>query len=601
MKFCPQCGAQQQDEAAFCTQCSAALEVNSAPAAETPAAQAPAAAPAPAAKKPLPKNLIAIIAGVLALVIVAGIVIACLPGSDPVYGVYYKDGEIYITDFESEEPVLLTDDLGSWSNGVLSAVVMTQDGKYVLYPDEVERGDKSVTIFFRETLDPEADSVKMAAKVTEYFVADDSDTVIYLTEKGELCRYSLSSEESETIAKNVKNYDCSEDGQNIFYETETTKKDKTVRTAYRVLGGDIEESVELPKMYSYEYSEDLTVILYEEEHKETDKADKKYKTYMIDENGEETVIDTEVENFWIMEDNSIYYRKSAKGQKLSKFIKNDTGETVDMSVFDEYTISFYEFYKFDGEAVLIADGLAGISCYSYEDAIFTYSIADKEGKVKLSELRENIYDISDAAWYVRENLQDGKGIIAGDEAAKIEYDEIYRYGFSDDFDRIYIISEWDEEEDCGALYVADLDGANVGELEAVCEDVSSAMFIAGDLFYIQDDDLYIEGEDKAIAKDALGAMYAEETDTILVGYDRDEKDGTYAIGIYDGEVTEICGKVNDIDLLESGMIVYEDDDDTYFYYVDGESVEIDDDISFRQIRIGGWGYLDLYWDSDYGY
>ena len=595
MKFCPQCGAQQQDNVSFCDQCGTNLNVTEAPTAE-PAA-APAAAPA---KKPaLSKTLIAIIAGGLAVVILLGVLLACLlGGSEPVYGIYYKDGEVFITDFESEDPILLTDELGAWGSGVLSAIVMTPDGKYVFYPDEVERDDKSVTIFFRDTLDPEADPVKMAAKVVEYFVADDSDTVIYRTEKGELCRYSISSGESETIDKDVDNYDCSEDGQNIIYATRTTKNDKIVYTHYRILNGNIEEPATLPKAHDYECSEDLTLFIYEEEHKEDDKADKKYKTYMLDENGEETVIDTDVYNVWIMDDNSVYYSKAGKEHKGSKFVKNDTNETVDLSILDNYSIHFYEFYKFDGEAMLIADNLTNISCHSYEEAVFSYKIADVEGKIKLSELRENIYDLSDAGWYIQENLTDGYGLIVDDEAAKINYDEIYRYGFSDDFGRIYIISEWDEKENYGTLYVADLDGATVGELESVAKEVSTAMFVDGDLFYTQDGDLYLEGEKKAIAKDSVGIVYVEEADITIVGYDEDDR--VYAVGVYDGEIVEICDKVESLGMMENGIIVYSNDEDEWFYYVDGESYEIDDDIKFRELSSGGWGYLNIP-QSDYYY
>ncbi len=594
MKFCSECGAQLEDNAVVCSACNAQLEE---PTAEPAIAAEAPVSEAPSVKKPvMSKKLIGIIAGGLAVVILLGVLFACMGGgSDPVYGLYYKDGEVYLTDFESEEPILVTDDLGAWDSNVLDSMVMTPDGEYILFPDEIKSGDRHATLLIREATDPEADALKIASKVTRYFVADDSDTVIYLNADGDLCRYSISDEESEDIEKDVTSFSCSEDGQNILFRTEKTKNDKTTITYYRVLDGNIEEPTELPKWSNYDYSDDLTVIVYEEEHKANDKEDKKYKTYMIDESGEEVQIDTQVAQIWIMEDNTVYYTKEGKAVKLSKYIKNDINDeslsTAILSILDSVEVTPYEIYKYDGEPALLVENVMDATIRSYEEKIFTYVTLESSAKVKLSQLTD-VGDYDNVPNYVMAELEKAgkQGILVDDEAGALGIEDLYRYGFSEEYDRIYAITDWDAEENCGDLYVADLDGITVGDLEQVGSEVTSAQFCNGDLYYLADGDLYIEGEKKAVAKDSRGCMYLEDADMIIVAYDWN--DSAMALGVYDGELVEIYDKIHDYSFMENGIVVYEDEDGDWFYYKNGESLKLEDDIDeFVQIQVGGYAYI----------
>lgn len=574
MKLCSHCSAQLADDAIVCTACSQPQDATQIP-----------------AKKPVRKKILALLAGGLAVLLLLVVLLVCLPGKEQKvsYAAYHKDGKVYLVDFESKEPIFLTEYTEAWRDVyaalAMEAIVSTPDGKYVFYPDEVKEGDSSMTLLYRDVHDPDAKPVKMASKVIRYFVANDSDTVFYKTIDKELLRYRISTGVSETVSENVSEFFCSEDGQNILYSIlNLTEKDGLEKKLYRVLDGNLKKPMELPDQIRTR-SDDLSIVAYKDEDG---------KFYIIDENGETSYIDTDVSSFWITEDHSVYYTKITKTKKLSAFIENDLNDDSRISPFNDETITYCEFYKFDGDPVLVAENITRISHESSSKPIFSYIAIDPSRKLKLSELPS---EPCEAIAYVSRELQAGDGLILDDECTTIDCDEIYEYAFSEDCDRIYVLGDWNSDDRNGTLYVADVNRSHIGRLKKVDDGVTRAIFAGNHLFYYKEQFLYAEGEDDPLCENVFSVKCAEGSDTVYVGYDMDDQGRYSKIGYFDGDEIVEIGRVLDFILMENGALLYTDEfsHGTWFYFANGESVEIGDEITpNHKIPCGGYGsYYEL--------
>lgn len=197
--FCPACGKQTPANFAYCQECGA------------PIAQ-PKKAPA---KKGLPKN--ALMLGGIAVAVVAVLVVVCClifggGSSDPVFGLYLRDGELAYNALKGGKGFDVTGDYNGAAEGI-STVMLTDDGKYLFYPDK-----DSGSIYYRDVTNSKGEATKVDSDISEYEINSDGSLITYLKD-GKLYQRKRGSDDKNKIAEEVSRFYSSNDGKRIIFKT----------------------------------------------------------------------------------------------------------------------------------------------------------------------------------------------------------------------------------------------------------------------------------------------------------------------------------------------------------------------------------------------
>lgn len=222
--FCPNCGKQTSTEFAFCQSCGASV-------AETPAEEKPVETPK--AKRKLPKKAIMFGGIGVAVIAILVLVISLFSGGGGKaknnYALYLKDSEIFFTDLKKDSAAWqLTsrlvdsddvddDDLANAGYYLGLYTYMSEDGKYIFFPDKVG-DDDGFNLYYKEVANPEAEAVKIDSSVVSYTVNSSATLVTYLKgEEGNLYQYKIEDDSKDKIASEVKGFEVSDDGSKIGY------------------------------------------------------------------------------------------------------------------------------------------------------------------------------------------------------------------------------------------------------------------------------------------------------------------------------------------------------------------------------------------------
>ena len=261
--FCTNCGSQTSTEFAFCQNCGASIVEDAAPAVV-------------AEKKKLPKKAILFGAIGVAAVAVLAIVISLVAGafgggskgsSQNNYALYVKDMEIFFSDLKKDEPQQLTarladsdymdeSDLAYSQYELAYLTCMSEDGKYLFYPDKYDGSSDGVNLYYKPVKDLDEDGIKIDSDVYAYTVDSAAKVVTYQKgEEGNLYQYNLKSEEKEKIASDVTSFKVSDDGKQILYINEDDN------LYLQVIGEDKEKLAS--EVYYFEYvTEDFKTVYY---------------------------------------------------------------------------------------------------------------------------------------------------------------------------------------------------------------------------------------------------------------------------------------------------------------------------------------------------
>lgn len=223
--FCPNCGKQTSTEFAFCQNCGASIT-------EKPAEKQPAAVPKE--KKKLPKKAIMFGGIGVAVVAVLILVISLFSGgggkAENNYALYLKDSEIFFTALKKDSEawqltsrLVDTDDIGDedlanagYQLGLYT--YMSEDGKYIFFPDKVGDDDDGFNLYYKEVAKPEAEAVKIDSGIQSYTVNSSATLVTYLKgEEGNLYQYKIGEDSKDKIASEVRGFEVSDDGKKIGY------------------------------------------------------------------------------------------------------------------------------------------------------------------------------------------------------------------------------------------------------------------------------------------------------------------------------------------------------------------------------------------------
>ena len=241
-----------------------------------------------------------IIFGVIAIAVIAAIVIGlkaifCGKNVSP-YALYIKDEEIFYSNLKSKEPLEVTSklcdnvedvDIEDVAYTLGNLTVVTEDGKYIFFPDKVDEDDDGFNLYFRKLSKPKEEAVKIDSDISEYYVNEDSTVVTY-QKSDKLYQYNIKKDEKNKIASDVNNFYVSDDGKNILYLTDEDK-------LYFKKGNKDKEKIASDISYIQEFNFDTNTVYYLKEDnlykqvvgKDKEKiADNVYRVLNIYETGE---------------------------------------------------------------------------------------------------------------------------------------------------------------------------------------------------------------------------------------------------------------------------------------------------------------------------
>lgn len=309
--ICPSCGAQNEPDNTFCHSCGASVKTVVAP-----------TQPVPATKEKKKRSKKAIIFSAIGVVVVAAILVPILlifggEETENSFAFYLKDGNMYFSDLaQGGEPVRITSNLVdedyayTEADGFDYKTRISEDGKYIFFPDRFESGDDGYNLYYRELGNTEAASVKIDSDVRSYEINDNATIVTY--RKGSernLYQYKLADGSKNKIGSEVYSYYVSDDGKKVFY---INSEDDL----YFVTDG---EKVKIAGEVSYieHYTDDFTTLYYIK-----DKALYKYA------NGEKTKIVSDVSSVLnIYDSGEIYYVTSREEEHcLMDYVEDDMAE-----------------------------------------------------------------------------------------------------------------------------------------------------------------------------------------------------------------------------------------------------------------------------------
>lgn len=221
--FCPNCGKQTSTEFAFCQSCGASIV-------KQPAGEQPAGVPAEKKKKP--KKAIMFGGIGVAVVAVLILVISLFSGGKGKnnYALYLKDGEIFFTDLKKNSEAwqltsrlvdfdkLDNEDLANAGYQLGLYTYMSENGKYIFFPDKVGKNDEGLNLYYKEVTKADAEAIKIDSDVQIYTVNTSATLVTYLKGgEGTLYQYKIGENSKDKIASDVRSFEVSDDGKKICY------------------------------------------------------------------------------------------------------------------------------------------------------------------------------------------------------------------------------------------------------------------------------------------------------------------------------------------------------------------------------------------------
>ena len=574
MTNCPNCGTANADTNKFCAVCGTPLNSDIQ---ENPYSLY--ANPIPltegSQKKRSPFKII--LAIVLTVVLLAGAVIAAfqfLPflKKKPNYALYFKEDELYYTGLGRINPIEIAGDTTEDLDDILSVPRLTDDGKYIVFIDDVENdsGAGRGTLYLLEAKDPDAEPVKIKSDVDGFLIVPGDKYILYGA-NGALYQYNIKDGENDKIKNDATPYGSSEDGKYLIYYI-----DEEIETDD---GYEWEES-----WYIKEYaSDDVTKIADDvDDFTYLDRNFEKYcyisddDLYIAGRKTDKTKIDSDVDRiFAAYETGEIYYGT----------INESENESEDDHI---GRIGVYTLWYYDGSSSTeVCDNVQGYNAYSARDAVAAFKVATED--------EESNEDTEDESHCI---------IVSKGKIKELDETDIYDIIIKPDGSEVYYLADCEyteiEEElneynytrfESATLYKLEITKGNIGNARSYKDGVYSFSFINDKDYYYYTDydidevtaDLYINDNfvDSEVCPELL--VYNNDSSYLYIT-NLDTEEYYYTINLYNGrksvkvadDVTNLFGFTAKGDVL---YITEWDDEDSCgeLYVFNGKKSEMIDD------------------------
>ena len=251
MKNCPNCNAELKIGAKSCENCGTEIvsRKNSHSAKNTGGI----------------KKALGIIIPVVAVLVVAAVIISIIasPSAANNYFGYFRDGEIFISDYSAGYGDQATENFKEDNNMIFGNyrefVRLSDDGKKLFYVDNYD--GVSYKLYSKDTDNMNARSVKISSDILIYDISDDGSVVTYIKDNGYLYQHNLEAQ-SDLIDSNVVNFLVSDNGKTILYK-KNSEGDKPYQfDLYLSKSGEQGKKI-AGNVDSFKYiSEDLSTVYY---------------------------------------------------------------------------------------------------------------------------------------------------------------------------------------------------------------------------------------------------------------------------------------------------------------------------------------------------
>ncbi len=594
-------------------------------------------------RKSLPKKWLALgiggVAVVLLIIILLVVVLHWNRKPDP--SVFYiKDHELHFSWVDPVAPLAVT---GNLSGGSMSEEIgqmlggyirMSQDGKWLFYPDRFSSGDTGYTVYRRNLKKQEEDPLKIDSEIIRYEIDPDGSKLYYLKgTDGDFYVHNM--KEKDKIDSNVKTFWLSSSGNKVVYVT-------TDGNLYAKEGN--KESVKLDSDSEVLFvSTDLNDIFYYKDGSLYRKSGSKDKVK----------IDGDVSRVLrIYPSGEAYYLKTEEEEiPLSDFLEDDLAdldaalqqpvapdipysyeyETWEeyMAAKDAYDIAYaaYEeeynayrakqardnlrqtvreetitntvetLYYYNGkEASAVTDAYDGLLATNATAPILVYEkkIKANAGKLKISEATsyQDVYTL--AATSLSASTECCVAVKGAETV--LEQNKGRNFVFSPTQSALYFLDDYSDEKGYGDLYLAAIHGTTVNKPVLYDSDVSYELDLIqldleGRVVYFKDvkegkGDLYINKErvDTDVWLESIQPVFGTKTYVFFTDWNENKKYGT--LKIYNGKKTsKIADDVHSFWGIDEKHVVYlleysasRSKGDAYLYDGSSKKTLVDNDV-----------------------
>ncbi len=637
--FCTNCGTSIPAGSDFCHNCGAGL--------------ASGAAAGNNATKPAKKKGIsgAVIGIAVALVVV---VVALFAGSllfgggksnKADYTFYIKDKEVFYYVAGKKATSQITEEFvaeGDVGNSGLASVsqemayyfVKSDDGKTIFFPDKIDYSDNGLNIYHKKLSKLNKEGVKIDSDVLAYSVNEAANLVTYITNEDDLYSYNIKKEDRVKISSDVEKYEVSADGKKayflnsddeLYYWTQSKGKDKVdsdvtkicyntddFKTIYylkddsfykKTQGKDKEkiasEVVNVLKVYDSgaayyikDNSESQSVLDYVYDDKAEEDlnlvAPEWPKSPSRSDFSSSTAYDAAVEEY-----NKAKEEYEQKYQEYEQKIARDyMRESLENDM--EFYLEKYELCYYDGkDTETITEGLLGKYDYSIasSEEVIVYPAIDEEAfeKVKLSKFN-SVYALETEITSAL--TESAKHYVASEnKVSVIESETGCNYVINASGDRIMFYDDVDTEKSEGDLYIIKVNNGKLSTPELYDSEVYTGnASVSSDYIYYYKDyenrngDLYIDKKQADYEVYSGVLRYDSDNDTFYYYVDYDTSKGEGTLKAYKkGKTEKIADDVSSYQILD-GDVYYIRDFSTksykgeLYYYNGRKSVKVDDDV-----------------------
>lgn len=658
--FCPNCGVQTSTEFAFCENCGASI-------AEKPVEEQQEAAPAPSevpqagktlSKKPIMFGAIGVAVLAVLIILITQIFGGGKTGNN--YVAYVKDEEIFFSglkkggeSWQLTSRLVDSDDMDrnnlAYAGYTLgSYTYMSEDGKYIFYPDKISSYSNGFNLYCRKTDKPEAEAMKIDSGVIQFHVAGTPAALVTYFKEGkdirqyDVYQYKIAEDSKDKLASDVVAVRVSDDGKkigylndegNIYLKDAGKEKEKVVGdvdsleyidetfTFYYIKGGSLykqsagEDRVKIASdIYDIIEIYDSGEIYYlKSESKETSLMD-----YVTDDMREEDAFLEKPEEPASISRRSYgdyleyvaaveAYEKEYKEYRAAyekyreKLQRDDLRESLKEGTVGNFGYSLC-YYNGTEETVITDSCVGGYeagSTVAKDVAVISYEAYNQSEpkKIKLSE----IVSVSDVRNTVQAALFDSteKYIAVKDIPTVVEQEKSASdFEINGDGTIVYYMDNISDTWDYGDLYRISISNGVVGKAELYDSDVYTAYS-----YFIDDSKL---GYFKDI-KDEMGEFYIDKVridyDVYTNNYYYDDSDNLFYFTDWDygksygtlkvsqgGEAVKIADDVHAYSVTDEGQVLYLYDYSTnhcvgeLHEWSNGKTRKIDDDVVCIIIR-----------------